>query len=204
MGTCDILKPMADTAPKSRIAGIVFFITLCVPVAAFLAAWLPYNARERRGENQRNASSTLKTLCSAEWDFHENDRDANGVKDYWTGDVAGLYRFGLIERCVAEADAHPLVPLVPKPIPHNGYYFVALQMDESVNPPEVYAQDTDKKSGNVHNLVRFGFLAYPAKPESPAMRMYIVNEGNSVFSSSEFPLPKNWPADDGLRKWSHH
>jgi len=43
---------------------------------------------------ERNASASLKTLATAEADFRANDRDGNGVNDYGTGDVYGLY--GLI------------------------------------------------------------------------------------------------------------
>src|ERR1043165_4520972 len=45
----------------------------------------------RRAENERNASTSLKTLSSSEADFRANDRDWNQVNDFWTGDVKGLY-----------------------------------------------------------------------------------------------------------------
>lgn len=70
--------------------------------------------------NERAASAALKTLATAEADYRSNDRDGNEINDYWTGDVAGLYRnqLRLIPRESAEADARPLNPLVPKPVPH--------------------------------------------------------------------------------------
>src|SRR5436190_232031 len=43
--------------------------------------------------NERSASSSLKTLATAEADFKANDRDGNGLKDFWVGDVSGLYRY---------------------------------------------------------------------------------------------------------------
>src|SRR5688572_6757800 len=45
----------------------------------------------QRSDNERNASTTLKTLSSAEADFRANDRDWNHVNDFWTGDVKSLY-----------------------------------------------------------------------------------------------------------------
>ena len=43
------------------------------------------------GSNERNSSTSLKTLASAEADFRANDRDWNHVNDFWTADVRGLY-----------------------------------------------------------------------------------------------------------------
>jgi hypothetical protein len=80
------------------------------------------------------------------------------------GDVAGLLRTGLIDRTTAEADARPLRPLVPLPIPRDGYYFRVLDADGSEVPPVPYRQETDRKSGKVHNESKFGFVAYPAEP----------------------------------------
>ena len=74
------------------------------------------------GSTERNASTSLKTLSSAEADFRANDRDWNHVNDFWTGDVKGLYTMTssavrgngggttdpaikLIELSVASADA---------------------------------------------------------------------------------------------------
>lgn len=45
----------------------------------------------QRNSNERNASTSLKTLSSAEADFRANDRDWNHVNDFWTADVKGLY-----------------------------------------------------------------------------------------------------------------
>src|SRR5438876_8635612 len=101
---------------------------------------------------------------SAEAEFRYKDVDGNGVEDFWTGDVAGLYRFGLIDREIAAADALPLFPRVPQPIPYMGYYFVAMEVDDSESPPEELRQDTDKKSGKVHHRSKFAFCAYPAEP----------------------------------------
>jgi len=40
---------------------------------------------------ERNPSTSLKTLSSAEADFRSNDRDGNHVSDFWMADVKGLY-----------------------------------------------------------------------------------------------------------------
>jgi hypothetical protein len=94
-----------------------------------------------RASNERNASINLKVITSAEADFRSNDRDKNGVNDFWTGDVSGLYSLDvgdgplkLIPREVAEADAAPLKPLVPSPVPFKGYLFRALEADFGATP----------------------------------------------------------------------
>jgi len=110
---------------------------------------------------------------------------------------------GLIERDLALADAHPIHPLVPTPFPYHGYYFAALQFDDSETPSEPYQQDTDKKSGKVHHLSKFGFVAFPADPAS-GKKTYIINENNTVFHRvREAPTPKSWPADKEIVQfWS--
>src|ERR1041384_2779335 len=82
----------------------------------------------QRASNERNASTSLKTLSSAEADFRANDRDWNHVNDFWTANVAGLYTMTssavtgntansttdpsikLIELSVASADTDSVTP----------------------------------------------------------------------------------------------
>jgi hypothetical protein len=186
---------------------VVAILLLSLIGGVSLFTWLQERKKERQWQNERFASSTLKLLSAAEADFRANDRDWNRVNDFWTGDVAGLYytrpntspvgpEIQLIDRAIAEADAAPLKPLVPKPIPYRGYYFKVLNADESENPPEPYRQETDKTSGKVHHLRRFGFLAYPAEPGVSGNYMYMINENNSVFRAVDsMPHPTNWPTD---------
>jgi hypothetical protein len=162
---------------------------------------LPGWRSSRRASNQRNASACLKTISSAQADYRGNDRDGNGVPDFWTGDVAGLATYGLIDPGVARADLRPIVPLVPRPVPFHGYFFLALDVDESVTPPQAYRQATDATSGRVHHRDRFGFIAVPADGEGP---IYFINEGNSLFQRRDgWTGPLAWPCDERLkREWS--
>lgn len=200
----DILYSMANPPPKSRIAGVLFILTLGVPVAAFLILWLSNHAQQRPVQNDRSALAALQTLRSAEWDFRENDRDGNGINDYWTGDVAGLYRVGLIERGMAEADVHPIAPLVPKPIPYHGYLFFAMIQDDNATPPEVYAQETDLKSGKVHHRSKYAFCGYPAEPGVTGNYIYITHESYSGLScpAKGRSVPQNWPKDAEMLQWN--
>lgn len=184
---------------KPSIAGIAFLLVL---VTLFFAAWLSFDT-QRRPNNNRSALIALTTLRSAQWDFRENDRDGNGVQDYWTGDIAGLYRFGLIERGVAEADAHPLVPLVPTPIPFNGYFFKVLIQDDTSSPPEIYAQETDVKSGKVHHRSKYALCIYPADPGVTGDYMYVTHESYSGYScpAKGRAVPTNLTSDID-REWN--
>jgi type II secretory pathway pseudopilin PulG len=162
--------------------------------------FVPRMMTERRWANERAARAAMRMLPQAEAAFRTNDADKNGIQDFWTGDVAGLYTYGLIPREIAEADVAPLVPLVPQPIPYHGHYFKALLADDSESPPAVYRQVTDKKSGAVHNIERFGFVAYPAGGLASPKYMWIINEYNMDFRSpTTVPVPDNWPTDLQLK-----
>jgi hypothetical protein len=197
----------------------LFFLVLPVlilPLAAgLLLWWLPERARERRGRNERTATTMLTTLASAEADFRGNDRDGNGVDDFWTGDVAGLYylpagqgatfpELRLIMRKLADADAMPLQARVPEPVPYYGYYFVAMKWDASDTPPSAYTLDTDKKSGKVHHREKFGFCAYPEQYGVTGRETFIINEGNTIFMGDTKGVPVYaWPGDQELMsRWS--
>jgi len=185
--------------------------------AAAGAVWFHRHQQVRAlMRNESNAVSALWTISTAEADFRANDRDWNGVHDFWTGDVAGLHtvtgRDGwpiqLLGQNIAAADARPLRPAAVAATPYHGYYFFALDADDS-NPDEVekiYRQDTGGKrpSGKVHHQQAFGFCAYPAVPGETGRYAYIINEYNTIFRRAlPGPAPKNWPADQELmRRWT--
>lgn len=195
---------MGARKPKCTATDVAFVLYIGALGAGAFALWLPQQRAGQRTSNERNAATSLKTLSSAQADFRTNDRDANGVSDFWTGDVTELFRRGLIERGVAEADVNPLVPLVPRPIPFHGYYYRALAMDNSASPPESYQQDTDRKNGKVHHRERFGFVAYPAEPGVTGHYIYIINEFNSYWSCpvEGCSVPVCWPADSESMQWN--
>jgi hypothetical protein len=194
----DAPKPYR-TSWATSIAVTLVLLTLLAG-AWFVPGWL----RRRRAAQEREGVLGLATIANAEADFRANDRDRNGILDFWTGDVAGLYTYGLIPREIAEADAAPLVPLVPQPIPYQGHYYRALIADDSQSPPIDYRQVTDPKSGAVHNPQRFGFVVYPAKGLVPPKYVWIVNENNTCFHSTVAgPPPSRWPSDNQvMRFWS--
>lgn len=177
-------------------------ITLALGTMSLLTIgiWGYSGYQEKRLSNIRSGENRLKCLASAQVDFRGNDRDGNGIQDFWTGDVAGLYQLGLIDKAMAMADLRPLVPLTPAPIPADGYYYVALDVDASVEPPEPYRQG----SGRTRHLTKFGFLAIPAKGGLNDGTRVILNEGNSLFwNHAEWKGELWWPSDQELKTcWS--
>lgn len=173
-------------------------------------------------ENERKVERAIKSLASAEADFRANDRDWNHINDFWTGDVAGLFyvrpnngeggpEVALIPRELAEADAAPLKPLCPKPVPYHGYFFVILEEDETLkgSPEQFYRQDTlgEPRMGKVHNTSKFGFCAYPAEYGVTGKFTFIINENNTVFRLDNGGKPMRvWPDDSPRRNtdWDGH
>jgi len=122
----------------------------------------------------RNASSTLKTIASAQADFRANDRDWNQVNDYWRSDIAGLYTvevdgvaIKLIELSAAAADDRPTtnVSKFAEKSPKAGFWYRALpHADEKVRGPD-----------------RFAACTFPVNLSAGRYGTYIVSENNTVF-----------------------
>ena len=162
-----------------------------------------------RAERERNASTALKTLTSAEADFRANDRDGNQVNDFWTGDASGLYYvkpkgsitpIRLIEESLANADSKPVFLLPTGSGPRNGYRYQALDQDDSVEGEKaIYRIDTDHSGRKVHHLEMFGFIAIPAD-KSQGKYMFMVNENNTIFRSRATEPRTTWPSDMELKQ----
>ena len=129
----------------------------------------------QRATNERLAATMLKTLASAEADFRANDRDWDGVNQFWRRDVAGLYAMSppggmpirLIDLDVAAADDCPL-PNFSHLIPSrtlSGYRFRAIR----------HADEDPKRL----DPQRFAFCAYPARPGA-GKYMFVIDENNDI------------------------
>jgi hypothetical protein len=160
--------------------------------------------QEIRAGNERAASAALKLLASAEADFRANDRDANRIQDFWTGDVRSLHDLipvkgsepiRLIPKEIAEAD-----PSHPDAKPYRGYWIVAMDKDEVLVS---YRQDTKGVEGTGaedRNPSKFGFSAYPAEYGGTGTATFTINEGNTVFKEDLGGKPRLcWPTDNELK-----
>jgi hypothetical protein len=167
-------------------AGIAVFSALTVVVAAalmgpdLLQGRMPcFDCLFHTGHHHHaepNASSTLKTLTSAQADFRMNDRDGDGRANFWRADIAGLYAFApgggpaikLIELSVAAADDRPVVDISSHAVRSQkaGYWYRAIRH-----------ADEDPKALDPN---RFAFCAYPDSPGA-GKYIFIVDENNTVF-----------------------
>jgi hypothetical protein len=163
-----------------------------VVVLGLAVLFVPYLAKSKRAGNERHTSNFIKTIASAEADFRGNDRDLNGIQDFWTGNVSGLVDLvppgaaepvRLMDPSIAAADTAR-----PGASPCHGYWFYAMDQDEEGRD---YRQGSEK---NRHPS-KFGFGAFPAGSGSGRSRFYI-NEGNTVFKEeSEAPPLRRWFPD---------
>ena len=190
-------------------------LMIVIAIIAIIAAIaIPGLLSSQRASNERNASTSLKTLTSAEADFRANDRDWNHVNDFWTANVAGLYTMSscavlgaanltndpaikLIELSVASADGDNTVyaaggenyPLASFAVSSAkaGYWYQALVLDNTLlNSTEAtYAMDT---TGTVPmgSVHNTSKFGFISYPDSQSAGKYvfIVNENNTIFRSA--------------------
>ena len=133
-------------------------LMIVVAIIAIIAAIaIPSLLRSRIAANETAAMGALKQMTSHEAAFRQVDSDGNGVKDYWTLDVAGFYgiqdaeggRVAYIDISFADADdaaANLYAPwqagaalswtaavngAAAAPNPKGGYFFHSLVNDEN-------------------------------------------------------------------------
>jgi hypothetical protein len=224
-----MIPTMRRSSGLSRIEHL--FIIGGILLIAALA--IPPLVSSQRAAHEREASTALKALSAAEADFRTNDRDKNGVNDFWTADVKGLYTLTpaevpgardssikLIELSVAAADADGVfVPAGGENAPLSaftrskakaGYWFLALLSDRSVGDSKeaTYALDTGGKPpmGSVHHPSRFGFAAF-ADSTKEGKYIFIINENNTIFRQ-DLPNARRGtavpPGREGLHPWWRH
>ena len=121
----------------------------------------------------RNASSSLKTIASAQADFRANDRDGNHENDYWRPDIAGLYAvevegqaIRLIELSVAAADdrAATSIERFALKSPKAAFWYRALpHADERTRGPD-----------------RFAACTFPESLADGRWGTYVVSEENTI------------------------
>src|SRR5437899_707281 len=83
-------------------------------IAVIAAIAIPGLLAAQRAANERSASTSLKTMSTAEADFRTNDRDWNHVNDFWTYNVAGLYTMtsAAVTGAAANTTTDPAIKLI--------------------------------------------------------------------------------------------
>ena len=190
-------------------------LMIVIAIIAIIAAIaIPGLLSSQRASNERNASTSLKTLSSAEADFRANDRDWNHVNDFWTENVAGLYTMTsaavagktvgttdpsikLIELSVASADTDPATPAAggenpdltnfAVPSAKAGYWYQALLLDDTLagSAEATYKLDTGG-TPTMGTCHNTSKFGFLAFPDSQSAGKYvfIVNENNTIFRSA--------------------
>lgn len=188
---------MGGTGPRARAPGG----GPSFPGLAALALLLVGCDSSHQHLGEWNAPASLKTLASAQADFRGNDRDGDGVQEFWRADVASLYTLlpkgsrdpiRLIELSVAAADDRPVASIAPfaTRAPKNGTWFRAIR--KKGEPP-------------IHATARFAFCAFPSNYPHSGRRTYILDEGNTVFKADlgHGRGIEVFPDEDELRRsWS--
>ena len=182
-------------------------LMIVIAIIAIIAAIaIPGLLQSQRASNERNASASLKTLATGNYDFKTNDRDGNKFGDFWVRDVSGLYTayppqttslmaIKLIDLSIAAADttnvpdqattaSSPGTTLITAYLrsgPKAGYWYYAMASDVSSGTAAVYGTDTDGNSSRLwHNNSGFGFGAFPDSFGS-GRNVFVINEANTMF-----------------------
>ena len=198
-----MLQKMRHDAGLTRV-GLIF---ICAVILLIAGLTVPVFVKSQRASNERNAATMLKMLTAAEADFRTNDRDGNGVNDFWTADVKGLYTMTsaavrganpnnprdpslkLIELPLAAADGDgAFVPAGGENVPlsafartkaRGGYWFLAMLTDQDLkDTPEMsYMMDT-KGTPPMGPVHHMSKFAFVAFPDSPSA-------GERIFVTNE-------------------
>ena len=196
-------------------------LMIVIAIIAIIAAIaIPGLLSSQRASNERSASTSLKTLSTAEADFRANDRDWNHVNDFWTFNVSGLYTMTsaavtgnagnsttdpsikLIELSVASADSESGIAVpgtecaalstFAVPSAKAGYWYIALTNDLSAaGVDQTYKQDTSGQP-TMGTVHNTSKFGFLAYPDSQSSGkfVFIVNENNTIFRSATTGVAK--------------
>jgi len=71
--------------------------------------------------------------------------------------------------------------LIPPSANKAGYWVMAMDEDQSAEPDAPYRMTTDAVMGEVHNGIRFGFIAYPEAYGVSGRNLFITNESGVIY-----------------------
>jgi prepilin-type N-terminal cleavage/methylation domain-containing protein len=175
---------------RSRGFTLIELMIVIAVIAVVAAVAIPGIVSSVRTSNERNASASLKNLFPAQMTFKTTDADRNGVSDFWSLDVNGLYDFlpsgasepiKMIEVAVALADVNtkpsPMYTLPPtrRSSPKAGYWYqnvggnwdVATGSFVDLGPPDAVNQ--------------FGFAAIPHSYGSSGKLIFCINQAGTMY-----------------------
>ena len=195
------LKVRALRPPRHIWFGVV------IPVILVLGGtWRLWPLIEKyRGEEEREVPANLRLIAADAYGHtfkvkYDHYRYSHPYY-LWSGDVAELAQLSPrhVTRAMAEADAAPVSPLVTKPIPLHGYYFLAIAYD-----PLTKGRDGQEPGANGSGLgpyrrSRGYFCAYPADYDWRHRQTFIINETRQIYSVDNGGDPVTpWPGKEVL------
>lgn len=144
--------------------------------------------------NERWAADALNRIARAEFVWRQRDMDADGVLNFYVGDLAFL------EAQAGERAKPPFhLPegllkadwgrLGADAVPFHGYYFAAMSRNGD-NVPYVNGQRFE-----------FGFEAWPAVYRDSGLRTFIVNQEGHVYAKDHAGgMQITWPEPDPWKR----
>ena len=181
---------------------LIFIVAI---IAIVVALAIPALLSSQRASNERSAAASLKSIATAQVIFLSNDLDSNLVRDYWTGDLAGLYcltsaaipgfddePMALIEMSLATADSAPLaegdaggeyaaISRFGTQAPKAGYWIAVLDGDNAASDDYQRITGGTPAMGPVHNRNRFGYITFPDALGVSGGKAAIINEAAIIY-----------------------
>lgn len=184
----------------------VFTVAAIAAGAAVVAVAMLSRGRAAGGgglaTNERIAELSLTLVRQAEQTFRNSDSDGNGVGDYWTRDLAGLFGLKnasgqpifLLDPATASADPDGAARYGLPKRAKMGYWFRMMITDGEGN---AYALDGDKDGKAYTNPKRFGIVAYPETYGATGRFTFIVSDDGKIYKKDTFGQPvTRWPGKD--------
>jgi len=168
---------------------------------------IAHNGCRERPSPAASPVAALVDVARCESWFLENDPDGNGIRDYWSADIAGLYCFTpvkgsplkLLSLSLACADADPRQRLwgAWNGEPLNS--LSPLQFKLRAIRRRDSAQPILPDQGNGRSLTGFAFCAYPTTYGPATPKTYILNQDGVIYECDTGGKPlEEWPDKTSL------
>jgi hypothetical protein len=210
-----MMARLYDLAAMKRIFPTVVVL---FAVAVLCAAACLYRLPSGSGSNVPHSPLVgLKLIVEAEREFMRNDRDGNGLREYWVGEVAGLRTLrdarGVPLRLIEASIAHRDASSVGVDGGRRRFSTLPAEADGSMRRWKYaviptrwngapYGMDLDNDGRNCESEVGFAFCAYPEIYGEATRHTWIVNETGRIWKKDLAGHPAGqFPANPETEGW---